>query len=555
MRGWLLLWEPEELVRDESLVGVRRGNRRVRFEHVFEFSAFEGRAVLFSNFSADSDHDPVFFAGRVNQGFSLRDRYPEGDFTRVWFDPGEGIEILCDQLGFQSFFWTEQRGKRIFSNSLEALCMCPEVDLVPRADVVASFLISNMVTRPDALATPFEGIHRSRPGSRWVIDGGGPRREVVWNLDAEHVSLRFPSVQEAAFELKSLLTDSIRDRLPMDGKTSLAQSGGLDSSLVGAIAHALGAEIKGFTISYDAIHQEEDWMYSKMVTEKFGWKQKRLVSDQIPFFRPEDWDLDLMRPSVLSATANLAEEMAGHSKVGLNGLSADNILAKGLPNWGRLSTFGTVLSRSLEHRGLPPLGIRKRSRQAVEFDSGVFPWIREDAFCEMNGLESFRSLADLPGKRYHPTHNYLAMSLERFNWTERFRERFDYQAFDPFFDIRLVRWSLSLDPFTYFYKKQTQRELARMLLPEAVANRKKTILGDVYSSVLKVTSPELVDRWELHPKLEGLVDRAQIPSLTQGNLSPMALFHATKPFWLNSWFVGLDRFLEFKNRVSRGELD
>jgi hypothetical protein len=555
MRGWLMIWEPDEIdrVTDPTKdMNCRRGARAYEFFEKYHSSSEFGRLRVYSNFKpAEYGAKVIWFDGRVNAGFSERSPEPEGDFTRLSIAENREIQVSSDQLGFKSFFYTKQHNCWIFSNSLEALCLCPEVGLLVDEKIIASFLVSNMVTRVDPCSTPFQGIFRSRPGSLWVLKNGSMEERVVWSLNQERVQEKKPTLRIAAEQLHTQLASAIRDRLPSDGKIALAQSGGLDSSLVGAIAHGIGAEITGFTISYESIHKEDDWKYSEMVTKKFGWKQHRLISDQIPFYRPNDWDLDLMRSTVLSATANLADHMANHSAIGFNGLSADNILAKGLPNLHRVQTYPALLGKILKYREIPPIGIRKPKRVKPTFDSSKFPWINQEKFLDSDGDQSYETLMSLPLKQYHPTHNYLSMSLSRFNWTERFRERLSYEALDPFFDIRLVRFSLSLDPFTYFQRKEVQRVLAEKLLPKEVANRKKTILGDVYSSVLKVADPELVDQWKPHPSIESFVQRDVIPPLTKGNLDPMTLFHATKPFWLNSWYEGLDQFLKFKNKLTK----
>lgn len=550
MKGWLLIWEPT--AQSSEPINVRRGARNFEFSRYQTFTFPAGRVTVFSS-TQPIEHDDlsIWWVGRLNEGFDLRQRIPEGDFARLTVDRRKSeVEIICDQLGFRSFFYTNSNNRWIFSNSLEALCLCPEVDLIEDSRLVTGFLLSNMVTRVEPSSTPFEGIFRSKPGSRWTIsDEGVVQENQYWTLENEVVSKIRPSIAAAADELHLLLIDAVRDRVPSNGKVSLAQSGGLDSSLVGAVAHTLGAGITGFTISYDKIHKEEDWKYSQIVTKKFGWKQERLLSDEIPFYRPQDWDLDLMRSSVISATANLAENMANHASIGLNGLSADNILAKGLPDLSEARTYPAFLAKSLRQGEIPPLGLRRRRSASPTFNPSNFPWINNETFQLNGGHEIYESLSNLTKISYHPTHNYLAMSLKRFNWTERFRERLNYEALDPFFDLRLLRFSLKLDPFVYFQGKDVQRKLAEKLLPAEVAHRKKTILGDVYSSVLRVSNPEIVDHWEPHQKLIPFVNRAAVPPLTTGNLPPLTLFHATKPFWLNSWYEGLDRFLEFKKKL------
>ena len=106
----------------------------------------------------------------------------------------------------------------------------------------------------------------------------------------------------------------------------------------------------------------------------------------------------------------------------------------------------------------------------------------------------------------------------------------------------MVRFSLSLDPFAHLSGKRLQRELAKKLLPAAIVQRPKTILGDTNTSTLRVASPELVDLWEAHPDLGKYIQRDLVPHIAGAKLPPRELFNASKAFWLNAWLVGLSEF-------------
>ena len=488
--------------------------------------------------------------GKFNCGFSPSDRYPEGDFSILSIDfKQQTIRAIIDQLGFQPVFISTFKNGFSISNSLEAICLLPETNLEIDDTQIAVFLFSNMVARNNRTKTPFKNVSRLSYGEELNISSKIepnqlPKVSSYWKLENESSKIHYPRGESAIDELHSVLKQTVADRVQNSptGKVGIALSGGLDSTLIAAVASELGAKFTGFTLSHESIHPVDEWPYATLVSQKYNFPHVKVVADEIPFYIPKNWDIDLMRGSVISQAAYLADIMAEYSPIGINGLSADNILDAGLPRMWHPASWGRILEEVRVNKQLPRTGLKSLIVKKPITPEPVPTWVNPDFASEVNINELAYEFAKLRYKKYHPTHNFLGMSIEWFNWSERFRDRLDYEAFDPFFDLRMVRFSLGLDPFVHFHLKKLQRQLAARILPIEIAKRPKTILGDLYTSLLRVTSPELVDLWEAHPDLGKYIQRDLVPHIAGAKLPPRELFNASKAFWLNAWLVGLSEF-------------
>jgi asparagine synthetase B (glutamine-hydrolysing) len=494
-------------------------------------------------------HTITFLSGQLNQGFSTEDNFPEGSFSLLKVNSqSETIRILTDHLGSHPVFICETPNGVSLSNSLQTIFL--QSDTVPEIDEeqIGVFLLTNMVTRIDRNRTPFKNIRRIESAQELIIDSPGVKARTYWQIEDEIVSIQRKPITELSEQFEYILTQCIEDRITQfpNKQGSLALSGGLDSGLIAAIASNLGANLTAFTISHTSIHPNDEWSLAKSVSERYGFPHERIIADEIPYYQPSKWDIDLMRGSVISTSAVLAEQMSKYNQYGLNGLSGDNILAKGFPNLASISSWQRIVYDLVHQRKRPLLGLKRflpeNFKQFKNIAYNIPNWIQPEFATTIQIESKNQELENLKHRNYHPTHNLLALSLKRYDWTERFAERLNYQAFDPYFDIRMVRFSLSLDPFAHLSGKLLQRELAKKLLPEAIVQRPKTILGDTNTSTLRVASPELVDLWEAHPDLGKYIQRDLVPHIAGAKLPPRELFNASKAFWLNAWLVGLSEF-------------
>lgn len=118
----------------------------------------------------------------------------------------------------------------------------------------------------------------------WIGDGGSLDVTRYWELPTERMTVDDVSIDEAATELKRLLTDAIRLRLRADVPASVQVSGGMDSSSILAIAAEESTDVSAFTVRFPGSEVDEE-PYARMVAERFP----ETVTYNV--FEPPDTDL------------------------------------------------------------------------------------------------------------------------------------------------------------------------------------------------------------------------------------------------------------------------
>src|SRR5205085_11564645 len=105
--------------------------------------------------------------------------------------------------------------------------------------------------------------------------GGEQRVERYWQLKVPGVdgaggSLEL-GLEEAAAEVRRLLTEAIRRRLASDVPLGAFLSGGIDSSaIVALMAGVMGEPVKTFTIGFDDRDGYDERPFAKAVADRFG---------------------------------------------------------------------------------------------------------------------------------------------------------------------------------------------------------------------------------------------------------------------------------------------
>jgi asparagine synthase (glutamine-hydrolysing) len=104
---------------------------------------------------------------------------------------------------------------------------------------------------------------------------------------------------------------------------------------------------------------------------------------------------------------------------------------------------------------------------------------------------------------------------------------------DPFMDLRVVEFILSLPVLPWLHKKYILRRAMQGELPPEVLARPKTPLGRLHKSLFAQPNLEWADNWQPVPELLEYVQPELIPSLIDGKCNDPGLH--MRPMLLNSW--------------------
>ncbi|MEP6978508.1 MAG: asparagine synthase (glutamine-hydrolyzing) [Thermoleophilia bacterium] len=428
-------------------------------------------------------------------GFAERLR---GMFAVAIWDARRGRLVLGrDRFGIKPLYYRAARGGLEFASELRALPR-GEIDL----DALEAFLAFNSIPAP---LTIFKECRKLPAGHLLVWEGGKPRLE-RFARPAPSEELRDEDEAELAEELRGRLRDSVRAHLVSDVPVGVLLSGGVDSSVLAALAaEELSEPLRTFSIGFEerSFNELRD---VRVVVERYGTRHRELV------LRP---NAALLLPALADAfdepfadssalpTYLVSQLAAEDVKVALSGEGGDELfggyytyaadllaerfgglaqlaapLVERLPSSSRRASFDYRAKRFVRAAHLPPL----------ERHHGWKEIFSPDARAELLGRRSSFDPVDLLRARFDETEGapllarlqdvdaavYLVDDL--LVKTDRASMAHSLETRVPFLDTVVTSFAFAL-PTRHkvrgLQKKVLLRKAAEPLLPRRIAHGRK----------------------------------------------------------------------------------
>lgn len=327
---------------------------------------------------------------------------------------------------------------------------------------------------PDNKNTIIDNVYKVAPGSYLEISTKdlSVKKHQYWTLPQKQITIE---LDDAVKELESLLVDSVKRRLAADVPVAILLSGGLDSSLITALAsqHA-DKQIQTITISFknSGINESE---FAHMVSKHCHTKHIDLqldVKNVYSEFKNNIWifdDLTTVDGGLLS-TYLLSKQIRNTGvKVVLVGEGADEVF--GGYSWFQLSQYPfRVLPDSLK-ANLYYYAIMRIFRHGKfrSYPSFLKSKLNETYGSYFKKIQAYEINYSLP--------NHYCMKLDKGTSAASIEAR------APFLDYRVIEYARSL-PDNYILRsnwcnprspneKFILRKIAEKYLPQNICRRKK----------------------------------------------------------------------------------
>ena len=425
-----------------------------------------------------------------------------GEFVFAIWDK-ERRRLFCahDQLGIRPLYFAHIRGQVIFSNTLDCVRQHPAVSEKINDDAIGDFLLFGLNYNPET--TSFADIQRLPPGhmATWESDSFVQRR--YWQMPIDE-PLFLQRRQDYIDRFQSLLNTAVRERLPA-GKIGICMSGGLDSSLLAAVAQTLKIEspsagdVFGVTNVYDRLILDRERHYSGLVARHLGIRHHLFVMDdpseddlwtRIPEPRPE--------PASLPWAANQSRRdyarLASLGRVYFFGEGPDNALRyEWKPylgylarqrRWGKL--WKDVGLHVWLHRRIPLLStlprMAKADRAKGPSEAQLPEWLNPEFSARLHLEERRREIWTTVASG-HPTRPSSYGSFKSPLWQCLFEGcdssegMFPLEFRHPYLSLPLLRFMLALPALPWCRVKYIERVAARSALPDEILRRPKAPLA------------------------------------------------------------------------------
>lgn len=235
--------------------------------------------------------------------------------------------LARDRAGEKPLFYCHMNGRLIFASEIKALLELPGVSRQLNHEALEFYLAYGYV--PGAMCL-LQGIQKLPQGHAMTYDLAKDRLHVwrYWQLP-EHKPNADVSDEQLVDELHERLEDSVRRQLIADVPVGILLSGGLDSSLVTAMAARVSSKpIKTFTVSFPGHGNYDESPFAKQVASHFGTEHIELVGeaqsvDLLPLLA-QQFDEPLADDSIVP-TYLVSKLIREHATVALGGDGGDEL--------------------------------------------------------------------------------------------------------------------------------------------------------------------------------------------------------------------------------------
>jgi len=202
-----------------------------------------------------------------------------GMFTFALYDAGTRRLFLArDRAGEKPLFYRQAGGRLVFASELKALLEDPTFPRELDIESLNFYLTYGYVPGARCILA---GVHKLPPASGMVYDCATDQLRIwrYWELP-EPFSGTAPPLDVLVDELDSLLSDAVRRQLVADVPVGVLLSGGVDSSLVTAMAvRASRGPVRTFTISFPGFGGYDEGPYARLVASHLGTEHTELVAE------------------------------------------------------------------------------------------------------------------------------------------------------------------------------------------------------------------------------------------------------------------------------------
>jgi len=261
-----------------------------------------------------------------------------GMFALAAYMPADQRLLLArDPLGIKPLLYAHvpgaEGGELVFASEPAAILDHPDMGIAPDWHTVSAYLSTIRLTLGNR--TLFDGMRTLRPGELMLLNLREERlkpRLHIWHTHKPRTDLNMSDPQALLDQTRAVITDSVRSHLVADQPVCTMLSGGLDSTIMTAIASRHQSPLDSWcTGARDMIDEEDDFAYAARAALAIGTAHHECPVDQSDF--SERWPammhamcLPLSTPNETAINA-ISHAISSSAKVVLSGEGADELFA------------------------------------------------------------------------------------------------------------------------------------------------------------------------------------------------------------------------------------
>ena len=272
-----------------------------------------------------------------------------GMFAFGLYDSKEQLLFIArDRVGEKPLFYHYEDNIFRFASELKALLVDPQLKAKISFEELDCYLAYGYVPRHRCILQGFNKLPAAHAAT-YNLKSGIVNVWKYWNLPEFEIQRSNESLDEIALqdELEHLLEDSVRRQLVADVPVGVLLSGGVDSSLVTAMAARTSGQVKTFTVRMSGYAKLDEAKHARLIANHFKTEHIELEAQSSSIeFLPDlirQFDEPMVDSSMIP-TFLVSQLVRQHCKVVLGGDGGDELFG-GYHHYSRLLALVRILKR------------------------------------------------------------------------------------------------------------------------------------------------------------------------------------------------------------------
>lgn len=461
---------------------------------IYNYSELKS-AIKEFNFKSSSDTEVLLYL-YIKYGYKCLDII-NGMYSIAIYDSFENrLFIARDRMGKKPLYYLAYENHFVFASELKSFLYFPYFEKIINRATLAQYFSQNCILSPNTI---YKNTYKLKPGEYLIWDNGIIQKQEYYSPIKSYLEAKefvIDNYVECKKTLKELLYDSVEKRLLADVSVGTFLSGGIDSTLITAIANDIRAnrKIDTFTIGFNEKKYDES-QYALNIAKYLGVRHHTqimsedemlsLLNDMSIYYDEPFSDASQLPTMLVSKFAKKDvtvvlsgdggdELFAGYSNIDtLTILKKYDIL---------LSPLRRLLPQNLiKHSKSDKIKIlceEKKNQDKLQYYAKLRENIANSILCDSG--KGTTEIVSIENEEWMQQRMLFDMTTylpdENLTKVDRGTMRFSLEARCPLLDYRIVDYSMKI-PFKYKYKDGIKKYILKDILydfvPQELIDRPK----------------------------------------------------------------------------------
>ena len=401
----------------------------------------------------------------------------------IWNDKERELVLARDRFGIKPLYYTINNGNLIFSSEIKGILEYPDVEAKIDIDGIGEvFGVGPAHTNGK---TPFKNIFEIEPAQYLVLNYNEFYRKEYWKLETKYHT---DDLEKTCDNIRNLIVDGTEKQLNTKKSLGVLLSGGLDSSIITAIASDYykrkGEVLDTFSVDYkdndknfikNEFQPNSDNYYIDIMVNEFKTNHRKIILDTPELYDSlKDAMLARDYPGMADVDSSyllLFKKLKEYKSIALSGECSDEIFG-GYPWYFKEEKFNTFpWSTALEERQKILKSEISRKINIKEYVTEKFNnTLKKIEFLEVDSKETKEHR-----KLIYLTLNWFMTTL--LDRTDRMCEYCGFEVGVPFCDYKIIEYAWNIPWEMKAYKGREKGLLRKAMegyLPDEIIYRKKS---------------------------------------------------------------------------------